>query len=262
MDTKAISFVVHDKNTAHDKDRDRQSETPLSPVTSLDLWLETEGMVHILEQKGLSRREVDVLTWVARGKTNSVIGMILHISPRTVSKHLEHIYSKLGVECRTAAVVQLLEIMQDSQYHAEEREVRLTSRTEKGRVLLVDDDRQNRFMVRSALEDQGYQCQEVNNGKAALAFLSADTVDLVITDNRMPLLSGLQFLQELSKNQSKALPPIIMYTGNVTRDLKEQACNAGVFALIPKPCPNKEFLAIVDQALQQTHPGSKMQNAI
>ena len=53
---------------------------------------------------GLTRREADVLTWLAEGKANAAIGTILGISARTVDKHLEHIYQKLGVEGRTAAV--------------------------------------------------------------------------------------------------------------------------------------------------------------
>ena len=75
--------------------------------------LEMETLI-LLEEKGLTRREVEVLEWVARGKTNNEIGLILTISPRTASKHLEHIYTKLGVESRTAAVVQFLEMIQQS----------------------------------------------------------------------------------------------------------------------------------------------------
>ena len=53
---------------------------------------------------GLTRREADVLAWLAEGKANAAIGTILGISARTVDKHLEHIYQKLGVEGRTGAV--------------------------------------------------------------------------------------------------------------------------------------------------------------
>ncbi len=56
-----------------------------------------------LEQYQLTPRETDVLSWVAKGKTNRDIGEILGMSPRTVNKHLEHIYVKLGVETRSAA---------------------------------------------------------------------------------------------------------------------------------------------------------------
>jgi DNA-binding CsgD family transcriptional regulator len=56
-----------------------------------------------LASYNLTQREVEVLLWVAKGKTNRDIADILGMSPRTVNKHLEHIYVKLGVETRTAA---------------------------------------------------------------------------------------------------------------------------------------------------------------
>lgn len=52
----------------------------------------------------LTEREVEVLRWVSCGKTNKDIADILQLSPRTVNKHLEHVYIKLGVETRTAAM--------------------------------------------------------------------------------------------------------------------------------------------------------------
>jgi DNA-binding response OmpR family regulator/DNA-binding CsgD family transcriptional regulator len=52
---------------------------------------------------GLTIREGEVLSWLAKGKTNRDIAQILGLSPRTVDKHLEQIYAKLGVENRTAA---------------------------------------------------------------------------------------------------------------------------------------------------------------
>ncbi len=51
----------------------------------------------------LTAREAEVLYWVALGKTNPEIAGVLEMSPRTVNKHLEHIFTKLGVETRTAA---------------------------------------------------------------------------------------------------------------------------------------------------------------
>ena len=55
------------------------------------------------QQLALTSREAEVLVWLARGKPNRDISEILGISPRTVNKHLEHIFEKLGVETRTAA---------------------------------------------------------------------------------------------------------------------------------------------------------------
>jgi len=56
-----------------------------------------------LREAELTPREVEVLSWLAKGKTNRDIGDILGLSPRTVNKHLEHAYAKLGVETRASA---------------------------------------------------------------------------------------------------------------------------------------------------------------
>jgi DNA-binding NarL/FixJ family response regulator len=58
----------------------------------------------ILKQKlQITEREAEVLLWIARGKSNRDIAEILQLSPRTVNKHLEQIYAKLGVENRASA---------------------------------------------------------------------------------------------------------------------------------------------------------------
>ncbi|MEK6618514.1 MAG: helix-turn-helix transcriptional regulator, partial [Nitrospirota bacterium] len=56
----------------------------------------------------LTPREAEVLTWVIHGKTNAEIGSILRIRPRTVAKHLEHVFPRLGVETRTSAIARVL----------------------------------------------------------------------------------------------------------------------------------------------------------
>jgi DNA-binding CsgD family transcriptional regulator len=56
----------------------------------------------------LTAREREVLAWVARGKTNGEIAQLLWLAPKTVGKHLENVYAKLGVSTRTAAVARFL----------------------------------------------------------------------------------------------------------------------------------------------------------
>jgi DNA-binding CsgD family transcriptional regulator len=58
--------------------------------------------------QALTPRENEVLRWLAHGKTDAEIAALLGLSPRTVQKHLEHMYVKLGVETRTAAVMRAL----------------------------------------------------------------------------------------------------------------------------------------------------------
>src|SRR6266851_9462655 len=62
-----------------------------------------------LQAQGLTTREAEVLAWVAWGKTNSEVATILSVRLRTVKKHMERIFQKLGVESRTAAAVRVWE---------------------------------------------------------------------------------------------------------------------------------------------------------
>ncbi|MBI2746248.1 MAG: response regulator [Burkholderiales bacterium] len=66
-----------------------------------------------LSVAALTPRETEVLSWLAKGKTNRDIGDILGMSPRTVNKHLEHIFEKLGVETRTAAAAIASSLLQE-----------------------------------------------------------------------------------------------------------------------------------------------------
>jgi DNA-binding response OmpR family regulator/DNA-binding CsgD family transcriptional regulator len=61
----------------------------------------------------LTGREAEVLLWIAQGKSNRDIGEILNLSPRTVNKHLEQIYQKLGVENRASAAVAALRALEE-----------------------------------------------------------------------------------------------------------------------------------------------------
>jgi DNA-binding CsgD family transcriptional regulator len=60
------------------------------------------------DELGLTRREQEVLAWVAQGKTNAEVAEILWVTPSTVRKHLENVYEKLGVHSRTAAATRFL----------------------------------------------------------------------------------------------------------------------------------------------------------
>jgi DNA-binding CsgD family transcriptional regulator len=67
---------------------------------------------NVMETLGLTKREAEILWWAAQGKTNPEIAILCGISNRTVHKHLEHIYQKLGVETRTAAARKILVLNQ------------------------------------------------------------------------------------------------------------------------------------------------------
>jgi DNA-binding NarL/FixJ family response regulator len=64
-----------------------------------------------LESLGLTRREAEVLLWVAQGKANADIATILDTTVHTVKKHLQNIFEKLGVETRNGATIRALEVL-------------------------------------------------------------------------------------------------------------------------------------------------------
>ena len=65
------------------------------------------------ERLSVTAREAEVLLWISRGKANRDIAQILGLSPKTVNKHLEQIYAKLGVENRAAAAAQAVRALQE-----------------------------------------------------------------------------------------------------------------------------------------------------
>jgi DNA-binding NarL/FixJ family response regulator len=69
------------------------------------------GETQLKEQLALTRREAEVLLWLCRGKSNRDIGEILGLSPRTVNKHLEQVYTKLGVENRASATALAMRVL-------------------------------------------------------------------------------------------------------------------------------------------------------
>jgi DNA-binding response OmpR family regulator/DNA-binding CsgD family transcriptional regulator len=72
---------------------------------------EAGQMTALQDRFELTQRESEVLIWIAKGKANKDIGEILGLSPRTVNKHLEQIFIKLGVENRASAAVRAAEVI-------------------------------------------------------------------------------------------------------------------------------------------------------
>jgi DNA-binding CsgD family transcriptional regulator len=118
-----VSFVFN--RTGSDfTDRDRACAEAIRPLLGdlyrmarqLDsaraAWGVPQGAGQGASGPPFTAREGEVLQWLAAGKTDKDIGTILGISPRTVHKHLQSVYEKLGVECRTAAVVRALPFLQ------------------------------------------------------------------------------------------------------------------------------------------------------
>lgn len=103
-----VACVMRERRTF--REREREMLTLLVPHLRALLGREcAECEAASLGSLGLTKREQEVLLWVAEGKTNAEVGQILGIRPGTVRIHLEHIYPKLGVENRHGATLRVMD---------------------------------------------------------------------------------------------------------------------------------------------------------
>ena len=118
------------------------------------------------------------------------------------------------------------------------------------RILIVDDYASGRQVLRERLEILGYTCQEVEHGAEALEAMQTSHFDLVITDNEMPVMSGLQLLQRLAEEKEHQHPPVIFLTGNSSDELHNAAREAGACLVMNKPYRGQELLFAVSRLLK------------
>jgi len=123
------------------------------------------------------------------------------------------------------------------------------------RVLLVDDQRQVTRMLRTSLELSGraYDIVDVRSAEEALREMDRGPIDLVVTDLRLPEMSGLELIARV--RQTHPGMRAILVTGQPTRQVEAQARALGVVAFIPKPVSTTLFLKAVDRALVEEETG-------
>jgi DNA-binding NtrC family response regulator len=127
------------------------------------------------------------------------------------------------------------------------------------RILIVDDDPGQRSLLDSFIKSQGFETVVVDSGDRALAALRAEPFDLMISDVRMPGLSGLETLRQA--RQENATLPVLLVTAYA--DIREAvgAMRDGAVNYLPKPIDLDELLAIVRQATGIANAGPVKFNA-
>jgi CheY-like chemotaxis protein len=101
------------------------------------------------------------------------------------------------------------------------------------RVLLVDDEESLRITLAGNLELEGHEVLEASDGHQALEVLRNTEVDLVLSDIRMPGLSGVELLRHIRK--SRPTLPVLLMTAYTADEQLDAALTAGVFAVLRKP---------------------------
>ena len=119
------------------------------------------------------------------------------------------------------------------------------------RILLVDDHEMARKAMKHFLDHHGYACEEAEHGAAALAKLDqGPSVDLIVSDNHMPVMIGMELLVQVKANPHFGSIPFILYSGNITDEMYQRAIEAGALAVLNKPYNFSDFVAMVKKALK------------
>ncbi|GJL63763.1 MAG: hypothetical protein NPIRA04_24170 [Nitrospirales bacterium] len=121
----------------------------------------------------------------------------------------------------------------------------------KKRILIVDDDRPARKAIRTFLESQGYICAEADHGALALKWLETQHADLIITDNRMPVLGGFEFLERLKGGSQTLSLPVVVFSGHLNEEDKKRVLHYGVCAVFEKQESFSEILPVIDRVLEK-----------
>lgn len=107
--------------------------------------------------------------------------------------------------------------------------------SENATILYVEDDLNNRMLVRRILMAEGFNVAEASSAEEALQFLESNQPDLILMDINMPDIDGYTLTAQLRQNPQLARVPIIALTANVMRGDRERTLEAGCDGYIQKP---------------------------
>jgi len=103
----------------------------------------------------------------------------------------------------------------------------------KKRILIVEDDEEMKALLRDVIEEEGHKTDSVNNGSEAFRKLVKQSFDLIITDIRMPGLTGLDILPGMRKLHPEV--PIVVITAFGSEEIQRKALERGANAYLEKP---------------------------
>jgi len=132
----------------------------------------------------------------------------------------------------------------------ENKPVTATAATHRGFVLVVDDEEQNRTLLRDSLEVHGYEIAEAASGEEALRLVAERQPDVVLLDIMMPQLDGFEVCRRLKNDPKTAAMPILMVTALSERKERMMGIAAGANDFLNKPVDIQDLTLRVRNAVQ------------
>ncbi|HZY19176.1 MAG TPA: response regulator [Ramlibacter sp.] len=119
-------------------------------------------------------------------------------------------------------------------------------------VLAVDDSASMRQMLAYTLRTGGYEVVEAVDGADALGKLAAQAVDIVLTDQNMPVMDGLSLTRAVRADERWRRLPVLMLTTETDEAVKQAARVAGATGWLTKPFEPQRLLQVLAQVTTQT----------
>ncbi len=119
---------------------------------------------------------------------------------------------------------------------------------EKAHLLIIDDEKNYLLVLQTMLEDEGYMVTTLNDPQSAIAFLEESEVDVVVTDMKMPHMSGQEVLEKVKKGWPNV--PVLIMTAFGSIESAVEVMKYGAFDYITKPFANDELLLSLHNAVE------------
>ena len=132
-------------------------------------------------------------------------------------------------------------------------------RRSPGCVLVVDDEEQNRSLLRDPLEARGYEVEEAENGVLALQKIAVRPPDVILLDLMMPNMDGFEVCRRLKKDLKTAHIPILIVTALSDRKERLMGIEAGANDFLNKPIDIQDVILRVGNAVYAKHLHDQLQ---
>ena len=119
--------------------------------------------------------------------------------------------------------------------------------SEKAHILIIDDEKNYLLVLQTLLEDEGYVVTAISDPETALAFLEESEVDVVVTDMKMPKVTGREVLERVKKRWPYI--PVLIMTAFGSIESAVDVMKYGAFDYITKPFSNDELLLSIHNAV-------------
>jgi len=116
-------------------------------------------------------------------------------------------------------------------------------------ILIVDDSRLIRSVAEDATREVGHNPITAENGQIGLDFLSRENIELIFSDVNMPVMGGIEMVENIKNDENYKFIPIVMLTTESNEDLKNRGKELGVKAWMLKPFNKKKFSTVIKKLI-------------